>query len=919
MASLIKTYKGDLTTSIAGVIYDRIKQIDGKRQLDKTGASEEVKQEAVKLKKEDSNAIKVQNKPLGEIVTKYFTPLQGKFLQTNSKVDNLSVKANLIAGGIADTQKLLINRNQLLEDKFDQMLSIVGAKSAINKQKEAEANFEAMEKELEKGLDLSGTFAYEKTRTGTYGVLGKLLSFILGNGFTRRITAQVIKRLIPKGVRARARLLRKSLLPVRKFAKKLSRPGTNIVKRLLQPFSIFLGKKGVGLAGRTLAQTAGFEALFGKRLYGVANPITKRLARKGLVGFFSGPLGRFFDRRSLTKTLKELRKTLDPADLKRLRQLGLANFLEGKAGTIMSLDRAGFRPGMKPISKKLTSNVAKKSATLGARKAPKKLVANMTEGVLAKAFKSPAVQRLLLKKIGPEAMEKIGVKAAAGGVKGGFPIVGTGYAVIEGLVRLIMGDPKGMMLSFGSGIPTAGWAFAIIDILRDIDRKAYDKHIEPNLPFPNDAAIAGFFQDAIGLSPDQYERGNVNLSMSGISSNVNTISDILGVTKAFGDATGFSPAIQSLITSDGLAKYPVNRSNYSFDVGKGRFGAGLIEKQQEQENEKELKKTEKEKKLEKNLEEEETKEGVDVDIEIHSNPFMDNIRDFTGGEVGDGVFTLPFGIEIPNIFHGGGGIGGNDTVQATTPIMGGDGATIQFWGEQGRDLSGEPGVDFSYKDYKSNYSLFPGYILETGALYGSRYGNVVVVRSVDPSNGLEFDSLYAHFPNGGIAVKPGQVVSAGEYLGAVGFIGKRGPNGEARMQGNGAGNMSGYHTSVDFFEPDSAASYRNLSVIQSLVTGANGQTPVGLLDKLKPPTKSNVQSSLNNVGSNNRLATTMTNMVENGSSERLMTKRKASKRPPIVIINNQIVNTSQTQIAMGNNNKESGNFFEAYNLARYTV
>ena len=63
----------------------------------------------------------------------------------------------------------------------------------------------------------------------------------------------------------------------------------------------------------------------------------------------------------------------------------------------------------------------------------------------------------------------------------------------------------------------------------------------------------------------------------------------------------------------------------------------------------------------------------------------------------------------------------------------------------------------------------------------------------------------------------------------------------------------------------------------------------------------------------------MTNMVENGSSERLMTKRKASKRPPIVIINNQIVNTSQTQIAMGNNNKESGNFFEAYNLARHTV
>ena len=254
MASLKKTYTGDLTTSIAGVIYDRIKQIDGKRQLDKTGASEEVKEEAVKLKKEDSNAIKVQNKPLGEIVTRYFTPLQGKFLQTNSKVDNLSVKANLIAGGIADTQKLLINRNQLLEDKFDQMLSIIGDKSAINKQKEAESNFESMEKELEKGLDLSGTFAYEKTSTGNYGILGKLLSFILGNGFTRRITAQIIKRLVPTNVRARARLLRKSLLPARKFARKLTRPGKSVVTRLFQPFSVFLGKKGLGLVGKTLSR-----------------------------------------------------------------------------------------------------------------------------------------------------------------------------------------------------------------------------------------------------------------------------------------------------------------------------------------------------------------------------------------------------------------------------------------------------------------------------------------------------------------------------------------------------------------------------------------------------------------------------------------------------------------------------------------
>ena len=69
----------------------------------------------------------------------------------------------------------------------------------------------------------------------------------------------------------------------------------------------------------------------------------------------------------------------------------------------------------------------------------------------------------------------------------------------------------------------------------------------------------------------------------------------------------------------------------------------------------------------------------------------------------------------------------------------------------------------------SNYSVFPGKVVEVGPLYGAGYGNVVVVRSVDPHNGKEFDALYAHFPNGGIVVKEGQKVSAGTRLGAVGW------------------------------------------------------------------------------------------------------------------------------------------------------
>ena len=575
--------------------------------------------------------------------------------------------------------------------------------------------------------------------------------------------------------------------------------------------------------------------------------------------------------------------------------------------TANQLDLFGKSSGRK-ITKELASS--KQSASAATSLAEEVL---SSKG-LFKYLNNPAIQRKLAKKLGKEGLEKLLSKSGVAAAKNVAVGPGTIYSFAEGLARMspLFGgsDPTGMMLSFGSAIPFAGWGVIVADILRDIDRDAFDAHILPNILNLQEENFQDFFTQALNLDTSQFERGTPNIS-SNMLGGIDSISEILGVTKAFGQATGFGGEVQGLVGEAGLGSYPTGKSDYSFDVS-GNVGGGNIEQMRAKEAELREKRRYKE--------EEKKKEDDDEDTtdEVKTNPMMDRVRDFTGGEVGDGVFTLPFGVEIPNIFHrGGGGIGGDDTIQATTPIMGGDGATIEFWGQQGRDLSGEPGVDFSYKDYKSNYNLFPGYVLETGLLYGARYGNVVVVRSTDPSNGLEFDSLYSHFPDGGMAVKPGQVVSAGEYLGAVGFVSVDTP-GVPQMQPNNAGNMSGWHTSVDFFEPGSAARYRNLSVIQNLVTGADGQTPVGLLDKLKPPAKSSNQSSLNSIGANTKLASTMTNMVENGSSERLMTQREISNRLPIVILNNQIIKSSTTAINIGSNNTED-NFFEAYNLARHTV
>ncbi len=880
MATLVKTYKGDLTTAIADVLLKRIKKED-------SNASQEVKDAAEELNKDDSNALSVQDRDLGKSAVRIFQPLEGQLLKTEGKVNNLSTKVNLLAGGVADTQKLIINQNQLLEDKFELILQNIGGVSAIERKTDAESQLDRVEAELERGFDLSGTFAYEKTRTGSFGIFGKILSGILGNRYTTALIGQISKSLIPKTIRARGKLLRNaSIGAIKRSAKKFV--GTNVGKSLLKPFGLYGGKKLAGIGGKYFTTKFLLQNIYAER---IGRGIAEEVGTSGIKRLFSK-----------TVSGEILQTSLVDAIIDRQKEKLLIN----KSANKETLERASKR-----FSKTATKSTAKKITKKASTTAINESLSNI-DGVFLRAMKNPQIQKAIVDKIGKEGAEKIGIKIAAGGTKGGFPIFGTGYAVIEGLVRLAMGDPEGMALSFGSGIPAAGWGFAIIDILRDIDRAAYNKHIRPNLPVPGDANIAGFFQDAFGFGPDQYEKGNVNIKSPMVGgNNINSISQILGVTKAFGDATGFGGASNQIISDSGLSSYSVPRFNYNFDVGQ-LSASKNVEGLQQSERQEELKMIKREEKKNDNGDEE-PKVG-----EVKK----DNPKNFFGAQQGrEGYESQKWDFwdwTPDNWFNkpsGEGGIGGNDVI-AQTPIMGGDGATIEFYGQQGRDRSGEPGVDFSFKDYKNNYNLFPGYVLETGLLYGKGYGNVVVVRSTDPSNGNQFDSLYSHFPDGGIAVKAGQQVGPGQLLGSVGFVSVDVP-GVPQFQPNNAGNMSGWHTSVDFFEPDSAARYKNSDALIKLVVGAENQNPSGLLEKLKPVTNDN-KTSLNSISSNTNLASTMTNMVENGSSERLMTQRQVAKKNPIVIVNNQNISNTTSPVIFGNDNQED-DFFEAFNLARHTV
>jgi hypothetical protein len=165
--------------------------------------------------------------------------------------------------------------------------------------------------------------------------------------------------------------------------------------------------------------------------------------------------------------------------------------------------------------------------------------------------------------------------------------------------------------------------------------------------------------------------------------------------------------------------------------------------------------------------------------------------------------------------------------------------SVTFFGGQGADASGEHGVDFSFNDYESNYAVFAGEVTGAGKVPGSPgYGNAVQIRSVNPLNPNDtFEALYAHFPDNGMAVRVGDKVRVGDYLGKVGWNGVKGPGGGAAMQGNGAGNMSGPHTSLDFYSSNGGGWHPDASALTNAVIQMEGKVPTGYVPPIKQSAK----------------------------------------------------------------------------------
>jgi len=214
VAGLTKTYSGDLTQTIAGKLWDAIRD-----RMDEKGEnkpSKEVRQAARELKKDDPDATKVQDKSLRETVLKIFGPIDAKLVATESKVDNLSGKVSAVTAGLVDTQNLIINQNQILEDKFDTILQVLTKNENDRTKRDEDAKFKQLEIFEDLTEDLSTTGKILKAGAGKNS-RSPLTNFIqgrmheIGMGIANRVFKKAWKAKALKRVRVPFKIARKKV------------------------------------------------------------------------------------------------------------------------------------------------------------------------------------------------------------------------------------------------------------------------------------------------------------------------------------------------------------------------------------------------------------------------------------------------------------------------------------------------------------------------------------------------------------------------------------------------------------------------------------------------------------------------------------------------------------------------------------
>ena len=215
MASLTQTSQGDLSSFLAGKIFERVKASLDDRPIPK--GSPEVEKAVKKFEEEeegDVNSIPVVDEKLRRQVVKLFgTGLEIKLVQMEGKIEKTNAAIKTIGGTVSDTQELIVNQNQILEDKFDKLLEVLGVQVEEEKKNKdklqgdkvgadifdqnQQFGSQPLDKNFQKGMDFA--------KGG--GFLGYFLRK-MGIKHGSRLFRSISRRFIPRGIRSRARLLR---------------------------------------------------------------------------------------------------------------------------------------------------------------------------------------------------------------------------------------------------------------------------------------------------------------------------------------------------------------------------------------------------------------------------------------------------------------------------------------------------------------------------------------------------------------------------------------------------------------------------------------------------------------------------------------------------------------------------------------
>ena len=684
---------------------------------------------------------------------------------------------------------LMIDHNELIAGKLDKVLNLYQQQFDFQNILKDKSQVARAENQLELTRDLSRTKRYTGFGTGTE--TGQWIFGALSDIVGRKIANAVFDKL---GLKKAANAI-KSRLGVRGFGRRRLATATGEV-----------------IAGKNFRKIL---MRFGPEYAGAY--LTRQLGKPRFKKYLETGLGR-------TSIRKHQKTILSPKGLARLDatlksgipeellgDLGDAKILADRAarasqksGVQQMINKGLISPelvkGMKGVSANITPQVGLPPSI--SRKVP----------YLGSSSGSRVIQKKFASSAGKKAAKKVATKAGAKAIAKSskfIPGVGTFIALGEAGYRFSQGDTTGGILSLLSAVPILGWGVTAVDIGRDLGFNPL------GLPPPPDANDRLNYT-ASGGRIDQFEQGNPYGLTSRGDSMMHGTELIQAVDPKSGMTTSHIKNIGDTLVSTSMAMardLRVDRdisntvSSLPFAVRNVRYNTGI-----------------KTAPVKSRATAETYLERTDSLSAWAKEQFDKNRKkeEVEPEKKGDGGFQ-PFKMFGKWIQSFG---GDKDNPNPTT---------ITFTDRQGLDRSGEPGVDFSYGDYTKNYSLFDGTVVKTGH-QSTNYGNVVIIRSTDPSNGKEFDALYAHFPDGGIKVKEGKKVRRGQYLGQVGFVSA--PSGEPELQPNGAGRMSGYHTSVDFFEPDSTAAYSNASFLTNLIIKSEGLSPKrnDLLANIKPDT-----------------------------------------------------------------------------------